>query len=251
VASAAALMPHSRSSVPRLASRHDRFRSTLAPLLFGFAAALLAWAFVQLGGEVVEGDTHGLDTFVLDATRALRLGHPWLAEAMRDLSGLGSSVVLGLFTIASVGYLALFSSRTLAALVAVSVVSGSLVVGVFKAVFGRARPDPALAELVVSGLSFPSGHASMSAIVFLTLAALVASTRPRRRERAYLLVCAALVTVLIGLSRVVLGVHWATDVLGGWAFGSAWAMAWLLIARRLSARHRHGPPRAGESTPDT
>jgi undecaprenyl-diphosphatase len=87
---------------------------------------------------------------------------------------------------------------------------------------------------VAPGLSFPSGHAGISAIVFLTLGALLASTRSRAVERSYILGTATLMTVLVGLSRIALGVHWATDVLAGWAFGAVWALIWLMLARRLS-----------------
>ena len=209
----------------------DRFLSLLKPLLVGFVAVVLLLAFAKLGSEVLEGDTHGFDQRLLDAALALRRAHPWLAEVMRDLSGLGSTVVLSVITLGTVGYLAAFSSRTTAVLVGASVAGGALLVTLFKAAFGRGRPDAAFAELVVAGQSFPSGHASVSAIVFLTLGALVASTRKRRGERAYLLAGAALLTLLVGLSRVALGVHWATDVLAGWAFGAAWAIVWLLLER--------------------
>lgn len=134
------------------------------------------------------------------------------------------------------GYLALASARTTAVLVATSVISGTVFVSVFKAGFGRLRPDVAYAELVVSGLSFPSGHASMSAIVFLTLGALIASTRNRLAERVYILMTATLMTLLVGLSRVALGVHYATDVLGGWAFGTAWVIVWVLLASHIARR---------------
>jgi undecaprenyl-diphosphatase len=76
----------------------------------------------------------------------------------------------------------------------------------------------------------------MSAIAFLTVGALLASTRTRATERAYILSLATLMTLFVGLSRIALGVHWATDVAAGWALGAAWAMAWLLLARRLSRR---------------
>jgi undecaprenyl-diphosphatase len=105
-------------------------------------------------------------------------------------------------------------------------------VAALKAAFGRLRPDPMFAELTVPGLSFPSGHATMSATVFLTAGALIAATHRRWAERAYILSAAALLTALVGVSRAMLGVHWATDVLGGWAFGSAWALLWLLLANR-------------------
>jgi undecaprenyl-diphosphatase len=203
----------------------------LTPLLIVFAVATLALLFIVLASEVREGDTRFFDMQVLLRAQALRAEYPWLAELMRDLSGLGSTVVLTLVTVATVGYLALVSQRTTAILVASSVISGTILVSVFKAAFGRIRPDLVYAELAASGLSFPSGHASMSAIVFLTIAALLASSHTRVSERTYILLTAGLMTLLVGLSRIALGVHYASDVLGGWAFGSAWAIAWLLLAR--------------------
>ena len=206
------------------------------PLVAGLAAALLATGFLQLGDEVGEGDTRGFDMLVLLGAQALRAKHPWLTDVLRDLSGLGSTTVLALVAVAAVGYVALFSSRRAALLLAVSVASGSGLVSVFKWAFGRLRPEAAHAGLVVPGWSFPSGHASMAAIVFLTLGALVAATRSTAVERVYLLAFAATMTVLVGLSRVGLGVHWATDVLGGWAFGSAWAITWWWLARTRGIR---------------
>lgn len=229
--------PETRDTAAARAPRGlDRYLSLLKPLSIGLAAVLLTMLFLKLGGEVVEGDTHGFDTRLLHGAQALRADHPWLAESMRDLSGLGSTIALTLFTVATVGYLALVRARTTAMLVALSVAMGSVLVSLLKNAFGRLRPDTAFSEVVVSGLSFPSGHTSMSAIVFLTLGALIASTRSRLRERAYILAVASVLTLLVGVSRVALGVHWATDVLGGWAFGAAWAMAWLLLARRMARR---------------
>ncbi|OOG58048.1 phosphatase PAP2 family protein [Polaromonas sp. C04] len=222
-------------------SQRERYQSLLKPLFIVFVAALLALAFAHLGSEVVEGDTRFFDMQLLRGAQSLRAAHPWLAEVMRDLSGLGSTTVLALFTVATTGYLALISARTSAFLVATSVISGSILVSVFKAAFGRLRPDAAYAELSVAGLSFPSGHASMSAIVFLTLGSLLASTHSRPAERIYILGTAVLMTLLVGLSRVALGVHWATDVLGGWAFGAAWAGLWLVLARHVARRGDANP----------
>lgn len=231
-----ALMPSALRASGAPTPLPDRYRSLLKPLLMGLGVVLLVLTFAQLGAEITEGDTRGFDTFLLRSAQSLRIGHPWLAEVMRDLSGLGSTTVLTLFTLATVGYLALVSARMMAFLVAASVISGSALVSVLKAAFGRLRPDAAYAELAAPGLSFPSGHASMAAVVFLTLGALIASTRSRLTERIYILATASVMTLLVGVSRVALGVHWATDVLGGWAFGAAWAMAWLLLARRLASR---------------
>ncbi|MBX3619001.1 MAG: phosphatase PAP2 family protein [Rhizobacter sp.] len=214
--------------------RLSRDQSLLKPLLMGLASLLLALAFMHLGSEIVEGDTLSVDQHVLRVAQQLRIGHPWIASLMRDLSGLGSTIVLTLITVTTVGYLALVSVRRTALLVAVSVATGSVLVSAFKFAFGRLRPDPIFSDHWVSGLSFPSGHASMSAIVFLTIGVLVASTRERFSERAYILAASTAVTLLVGASRIVLGVHWTSDVLGGWTFGTAWAMAWLILARRTT-----------------
>jgi undecaprenyl-diphosphatase len=200
-------------------------------------AALLTWGFIQISSEMIEGDTRAFDVTILHAAQSLRLGHPWVAEVMRDLSGLGSTTVLTLFTAVAVGYLAVVRARMTALLVVAAVITGSVSVSLLKAQFGRLRPGAEFAGLVAPGMSFPSGHATISAIVFLTVAALIASTRTRAIERAYIVVMATLMALLVGLSRVALGVHWATDVAAGWAFGAAWALAWLLFARRLARTH--------------
>lgn len=215
---------------PREVPHHRVYTS----LLLGFAAAGLVLAFVGLTVDVLEGDTRTFDAYLAHAAQALRRSHPWLGEIMRDLSGLGSTVVLTLFVALTSGYLLVAGRRPTALLVALSSILGALAVAVLKVMFGRPRPDAGLVEVVASGLSFPSGHATMAAVVFLTLGALVSSTRGVWRERGYILLAAAVLTLAVGLSRVVLGVHWATDVVGGWAFGSAWAVLWLLVARRLA-----------------
>ena len=221
----------------RVGNRKQQF-FLLRVLGWGLAAVVSTLAFALIAGEVVEGDTRAFDLLLLRTAQSLQAAHPRLFETMRDFSGLGSTVVLTLFTTITVGYLALVSMRTSALLVATSTLSGAICVRAFKVAFGRARPDTAYAELVTTTLSFPSGHATMSAVVFLTLGALVANTRTLWIERLYILGAAAVMTVLVGTSRIALGVHWATDVLGGWAFGSAWAIAWLLCAGFLNQRRQ-------------
>ena len=229
-------LPRNDAHLPEALWLSDRYRSLLKSLLLGLAAASLALVFAKLGGEVLEGDTHSFDLYVLRLAQEMRASYPWMIDAVRDLSGLGSTTVITLFTLVCVGYLVLVSARTTALLVCAAVTSGTVLVSLFKAGFGRARPDVAFAEMVASGLSFPSGHASISALAFLTLGALIASSRSSTTERLYILAAASLMTLLVGLSRVALGVHWATDVLGGWALGAGWALAWLLVARGLVRR---------------
>jgi undecaprenyl-diphosphatase len=213
----------------------DHIRSLALPLLGGLVVALLAWAFMLISGEVLEGDTRSFDMRLLQAAQSLRTSQPWVAGAMRDFSGLGSASVLTLFTSVTVVYLMLVHKRAMALLLASAVITGSVGVNWLKLGFARVRPAAEFAELAAPGMSFPSGHAGNSAIVFLTLGALLASTRIRTMERVYILSVAALMTTLVGISRIALGVHWATDVLAGWAFGAAWALVWLMLARRVGA----------------
>jgi undecaprenyl-diphosphatase len=124
---------------------------------------------------------------------------------------------------------------------AVSVTLGSFVNSLFKTLFGRARPDTSFAEFPVSTPSFPSGHASTAAIVFVTPGALLASTRGARIERIYLLSMAAAFAAVVRMSRVMLGVHWPTDVLAGLAFGLAWAVLWLVLLRLAEGRRISRP----------
>jgi undecaprenyl-diphosphatase len=212
--------------------RHDR--AVLKPLLSGLAILLLMLMFTKLSSEVFEGDTRGFDMYLLRRAQSLRVGYPQVVNVMRDLSGLGSTVLLSILTMVTVGYLALVGARPMSALVAGAVVTGAVMVDLMKAAFGRLRPDAAFAEMAAQGLSFPSGHSSISAIVYLTLGALVASTRARFIEQTYIMAVSAVMTGLVGISRVALGVHWATDVMAGWAFGAAWSMVWLLLAARFA-----------------
>ncbi|MDM0035769.1 phosphatase PAP2 family protein [Variovorax sp. J22P271] len=213
--------------------RLGRLRSLWKYLAGGLAVVLLLLAFVRVASEVIEGDTHGIDTTLLREAKLLRDAHPVFAHVMRDLSGLGSTTVLSFFTAATAGYLLLVSARVHALVVVAAALSGAALISLLKPAFGRMRPDAALADFTASGLSFPSGHASMSAAVFLTLGVISASTRTRLSERLYILAVAAAAAVLVGLSRIALGVHWASDVLGGWALGAAWALGWSMVAFRL------------------
>lgn len=227
-------MPLRHALAARLGLRHiEGLRTLAAPLLAGLAVVLLLLLFALLASEVFDGDTRSLDMQLLQAAQRFRTTHPWFGEVMRDLSGLGSTVVLSFVVLATVVYLALLSARTSAILVAASTAAGAALVHLLlKPAFGRLRPDLAFADHAAWGMSFPSGHASMSAIVFLTLGALLANTRGRWVERVFILATAAIATFLVGVSRVALGVHWATDVLAGWALGAAWATAWLVVAHR-------------------
>lgn len=211
----------------------------LAVVLSLAAAAL--WAFVALAEEVMEGATHGFDTAVLMALRAPGdpadpLGPAWVEELARDATALGGVGVLTFLTLAATGFLWLLPRRATAVYLLAATVSGVMLSNTAKALFDRPRPDLVPHGASVYTASFPSGHAMMATVTWLTLAVLLATTFRRRRLKVYVVALAVLVTIAVGVSRVYLGVHWPTDVLAGWAAGGAWALACAALARALSRR---------------
>jgi len=128
--------------------------------------------------------------------------------------------------------------RAAALLVLVAVAGGMLLSTLLKLGFERPRPDLVPHAVEVYTASFPSGHAMLSAVTWLTLGALLMRVEPRRRVKAFVLAMAVLTTLLVGASRIYLGVHWPTDVLAGWCIGAAWALICWLAALWLQRRGR-------------
>jgi undecaprenyl-diphosphatase len=200
--------------------------------------ALAAWGFLEIASEVLEGSTRSVDRWILQQLRTgehgqTPVGPVWLQEAMRDITALGGPAVLALTVGAVWSYLVMAGQHAMSWLALGSAVGGLAMASGLKVIFSQSRPDAIFHATVASGYSFPSGHTMMSAIVYLTLAALVARLVPRTRLRLHVMGTAALLTGLVGVSRVYLGVHWASDVLAGWAAGAAWALLCWLTASHL------------------
>ena len=214
-----------------------------AVLLAVFIIAGGAWLFLALADEVTEGDTASFDSAVLLALRTNPndlgdpIGPPGFEEMMRDLTALGGVAVLTLLTAGVVSFLLIQGKRQDALLVLVATGGGAVLMTLLKDVYGRPRPDLVPHGSYVTSSSFPSGHSMLSAAVYLTLGALLARSLSERRLKVFVLASAVLITVLVGVSRVYLGVHWPTDVLAGWTVGAIWAAACWLAARWLQ-RHR-------------
>jgi undecaprenyl-diphosphatase len=211
-------------------------------------AAAAAWGFAELADDVLEGETHAFDQWVLLALRSATdlsdpLGPGWLEELMRDVTALGSVGILTGLTLAAAGFLWLQGERRTMLFVLVAVGGGQLLSTLAKSAFDRPRPDLVPHEAVVYTASFPSGHSMMAAVTYLTLAVLLARVQPRRALKVYLVVLAVIITVAVGVSRVYLGVHWPTDVLAGWTAGAAWALACWLAAWWLEGRGDIEPER--------
>jgi undecaprenyl-diphosphatase len=197
--------------------------------------------FVALADELPEQQTQGFDEAVVRALRradnpSVPIGPRWLQESARDVTALGGVTVLTLVTLAVCGFLALVRRFRSLLLVFGSTVSGALLNSVLKSLFARPRPTvvPHLSE--AHTFSFPSGHAMLSAIVYLTLGALLAQLTERRWLKVYVLGVSLTLSFLVGLTRVFLGVHYLTDVLGGWMAGLAWAIFTALLARAVKRR---------------
>jgi undecaprenyl-diphosphatase len=214
-----------------------------------FIVATLLLAFGFLADEVMEGSTAALDRTIILLFRSGSdnfsgpIGPPWVREMARDITSLGSVAVLGIVSFVVVAYLLLARSRAEALLVLVAVLGGVTINSLLKIQFARPRPDLFVPAAKVFTASFPSGHAALSAITYMTLAALLARTTVNPRLRYYFVAVAVAITFMIGVSRVYLGVHYPTDVLAGWCIGSAWALICWAIMTRLQHKGRIEPPR--------
>lgn len=200
------------------------------------AAAILLLGLV--GYTIDHGFQIGLDQRLLLAMRHGTMhgapgGPLWLKPAMVDITALGGVTVLPIVILITAGFLAVRRLWLTMALVLAGTISGSLAISAVKLLVGRVRPEVVDHLVQVSSASFPSGHAANSAIVYLTIATLIAQIVDGRGARLYILVVTALLVTLIGVSRLYLGVHWPSDVLAGWSFGTLWAIAWWAIGARI------------------
>jgi undecaprenyl-diphosphatase len=192
------------------------------------------WMFIELADELEDGELHNVDLELIHLLRdpvdpTNPLGPRWLEEWMRDITALGSVPVLALLTLVVVVTLWMEKRRRAVAWLVAAILGAVAINPLFKWLFARDRPDILDPELLPSSFSFPSGHAFMSAAIYLTIGALLTMVIERRATRMAVIAMAVLITLLVGFSRVYLAVHFPSDVLAGWTLGCAWAsLCWIV-----------------------
>lgn len=226
-----------------------------APLLFLLALVSgLTLAFLQIADEMIEGEMEAFDSAILmlfrdPANPTEVIGPTWVHEMVRDITALGSFSLLGLIVAFVCIFLYLAGKRSAAWFVLISVLGGTLLSTLLKMGYNRPRPDlVTMSEQFTA--SFPSGHAMLSAVTFLTLGALLARFAPTRRLQIFSICGAILLTLMVGLSRLYMGVHYPSDILAGWCLGSAWALLCSIVALLLQRRGKVDLP-AGQTSEGT
>jgi undecaprenyl-diphosphatase len=210
----------------------------LSVLVVLFALLASVWTFVELADDVMKGDTGEFDRIILLSMRNAHnlsdpIGPRWVEEIGRDFTALGGNAVLTLLTLAVVGFLVLEGKGRMALVLIVATLGALSLSTLLKYSIDRDRPNLVPHGSVVYTASFPSGHSMLAASTYLTMAALLMRTQRNRRIKAYILLIAIVTSLLVGVSRVYLGVHWPTDVLAGWTAGAGWALLCWLLARWL------------------
>jgi len=214
------------ASVPKLAI------ATLG--LVALTSCFLWLAKHVLHQDLITFDERTTAVFRDAANGAKSIGPPWLAEGVRDFTSLGSVTVSSLMVLLAVGFLLLQGLGGHALFVAVCSAGSLALNSVLKIAIERPRPSAIDVSPLVFTSSFPSGHAALSAATYLSLAVAASEWVDRGPARRYLFTAAIALTVLVGLSRVYLGLHRPTDVLAGWIIGLAWFLFTWLLAEALS-----------------
>ena len=231
-----------------LFDRSLRFaRTEFAALGALLVVALGLTTFADLAEDMNQSGAQAFDLKVLTWMQPVP-GAPrgpwWLKEAAGDLTSLGGISVLALFALIAFTFLMVLKKRLSALLLVVGLAGGVALSEGLKRVFERQRPPSLYQAVDTLNASFPSGHALLSTVFYLTLGVMLTRAFPRRRLKALVLGAAILIALLIGTTRIYLGAHWASDVFAGWSVGAAWAMLLWLAAwavQRRQARHADGP----------
>lgn len=192
----------------------------LSLCLSGAALALLA--FIRITRELLEGDVGAVDRVILLAVARTRA--PWLTVAAIDVTALGSITLVVLFSAFTLVVLLVLRDRLGAVQLLAASAGAGILAMVTKNVIERIRPEEAQQLIVVSGFSYPSGHSLSTSALYLTIAIIAGRHVQHSGARAAIFLAVTAVLLMVGASRVYLGVHYATDVVSGILLGAAWAL---------------------------
>jgi undecaprenyl-diphosphatase len=216
----AAPLPAETVRLPERGFAIDRKKALMAAAVCwaGFAAMV----YLVTHGMTGDFDEMGLRAFRTAEDLALR-GREGAFEAVRDMTALGGVLLRNLFAIAAVVALLFLKLRREAVLFALTVMTGWLANTGLKQLVGRDRPEIVPHLMEAGGESFPSGHAFNAAVVYIAMAIAFAAMSRRHSVRYLLIGSAMVLSALVSASRVVLGVHFPSDVVAGWLGGAGWA----------------------------
>ena len=226
----------------------DGFYTRAGALLSLGLAVSVTCLFVLsvLTDEVLEGETIRADQAVLRWFQAR--GSSWLDQAALEVTALGDTLVVLLVMVVAGAVLWLLGRRAYAFLLGASVAGAAILSPALKTFFDRSRPDVAdlRALAAETSASYPSGHAIMSMVSLVVVAYIVHCIASRRAVGVVAMVSAGVLIILIGLSRLYLGVHYPSDVAAGYMIGFAWAVFCILTLRALRRRPRPDPRESRE-----
>lgn len=211
-----------------------------ATLLIGSLLVFAALALSAPSGLLAAGERN----FMALLRQGERLSEPagpdWLFSVFRDFTVFGGWPFMALLSVVLSGLFLLRRQWSFLVILLAVIIGETLITEFLKSLFARARPDFLPHYVEATSESFPSGHSASAAAVYLTLGLMLANLTGRRAIRIYTLIVTGVMIVLIGLSRIYLGVHYPTDVVAGWCVGAAWASAVWLIAWRLDRKAAAG-----------
>lgn len=191
-------------------------------LLWSGLTALTLWMFIYITGELVEGEPMILDRVLI--LWAARVRSPWLTAAALDVTALGSFTLVLMFAIFALVVLAALRDRNGALQLVAASVGAAILTGATKNIIERVRPSVIPRLIEVSGFSYPSGHATLTTALYVTIGIIAARHVRRPSVRAMIFVATSVVLFMVGVSRIYLGAHYPTDVASGISLGLAWAL---------------------------
>ena len=217
--------------------------ATIPVLLIALVAGGV-YVFLATATSVREDALERFDNWLVPLFRqpgdvSAPIGPDWFAQTVVEITTLGGYPVLVTLVTAIAGFLLVYRRFGPAIFMIAAIISGTIASHLLKIVYDRPRPDVVDHLVATHTASFPSGHATMSAVVYLTLATMIVRLVDDVAVRIYVILMAVFLTFMVGMSRIYLGVHWPSDVIAGWALGTAWAcLSWLAVTALRALRAR-------------